>query len=132
MNERPFRKILLGYDGSDGSEKAVALAIDLAQRYESAIIVCHAFGNMPMTSKPSEVRRLINPVVERLNKLGISTLVSMPDNLPAQGLLTAAEEPKADLIVLGSRGRGTFANLPLGSTAERVLRYAKVSVLIAR
>ena len=85
-----------------------------------------------MTSKPSEVRRLVNPVVERLAKLGIATQIAMPDTVPAQGILDAADEHKVDLIILGSRGRGTFANLLLGSTAERVLRYAKVSVLIAR
>ncbi|MBN1630243.1 MAG: universal stress protein [Thermoleophilia bacterium] len=132
MDEKVFRKILLGYDGSDDSEKAVALAISLARKYDAAIIVCHAFGHMPMTSKPSEVRRLINPVVERLTKLGITTLVSIPDTVPAQGLLDAAEEHRADIIVMGSRGRGAFANLLLGSTSERVLRYAKVPVLIAR
>ncbi len=132
MDEKVFRKILLGYDGSDDSEKAVALAISLAQKYDAAIIVCHAFGHMPMTSKPSEVRRLINPVVERLTKLGITTLVSIPDTVPAQGVLDAAEEHRADIIVMGSRGRGAFANLLLGSTSERVLRYAKVPVLIAR
>ena len=87
---------------------------------------------MPMTSKPGEVRRLINPVVERLTKAGIAAVVAIPDNVPAQGILDSADENKADLIILGSRGRGTFANLPLGSTAERVIRYAKVSVLIAR
>ena len=132
MNDKPFRRILVGYDGSDGSEKAIALVIDLAKQYDSTVIVCHAFGNMPMTSKPSEVRRMINPVVERLSGLGISAQVSIPDSLPAEGVLKAADEHHADLIVMGSRGRGTFANLPLGSTAERVLRYAKVSVLIAR
>ena len=132
MDDKVFHKILLGYDGSDDSEKAVALAVGLAQRYDAAIIVCHAFGHMPMTSKPSEVRRLVNPVVERLSKLGIATLVSIPDTVPAQGILDAADEHHADLIVMGSRGRGTFANLLLGSTAERVLRYAKVPVLIAR
>ena len=52
--------------------------------------------------------------------------------MPAEGILDSAEQHKVDLIILGSRGRGTFANLPLGSTAERVIRYAKVSVLIAR
>jgi nucleotide-binding universal stress UspA family protein len=132
MDEKPFRKILIGYDGSDGSDRAVALAIDLAHKYDATVIVCHAFGNMPMTSKPNEVRRMINPVVERLTRLGISTLVAMPDSVPAQGLLDSADEHHADIIILGSRGRGTFANLPLGSTAERVIRYAKVSVLIAR
>ena len=132
MDDKVFRKILLGYDGSDDSEKAAALAISLAQKYDATIIVCHAFGHMPVTSKPSEVRRLVNPVVERLTKLGITTLVSIPDAVPAQGILDAADEHHADLIVMGSRGRGTFANLLLGSTSERVLRYAKVPVLIAR
>ena len=132
MEDKGIRKILLGYDGSDDAEKAVKIAISLAQKYEADIIVCHAFGHMPVTSKPSEVRRLVNPVVERLSKLGITALVSIPDAVPAQGILDAADEHHADLIVMGSRGRGTFANLLLGSTSERVLRYAKVPVLIAR
>jgi len=132
MNEKTFHRILLGYDGSEDSEKAAALATMLAHQFDSTVIVCHAFGHMPVTAKPSEVRRLVNPLVERLTKAGISTLVSIPDSLPAQGILDAAEEHHADLIVMGSRGRGTFANLLLGSTSERVLRFAKVPVLIAR
>ncbi len=132
MEEQVFRRILLGYDGSEDSEKAATLAIKLAQRFDATIIVCHAFGHMPLTSKPSEVRRLVNPLVERLTKLSVTTLVSIPDAVPAQGILDAAEEHRVDLIVMGSRGRGTFANLLLGSTSERVLRYAKVPVLIAR
>ncbi len=132
MDEKAFRKILLGYDGSDDAEKAADLAITLAQKFDATIIVCHAFGHMPLTSKPSEVRRLVNPLVDRLSKLGITTLVSIPDAVPAQGILDAAEEHRADLIVMGSRGRGTFANLLLGSTSERVLRYAKAPVLIVR
>jgi nucleotide-binding universal stress UspA family protein len=127
-----IRKILLGYDGSEGSEKAADLAFSLATCYHSTVIICHAFGNIPMTAKPSEVRRLIDPVLERLRRAGISTEVAIPDELPAQGILRAADDNEADLIVLGSRGRGNFANLLLGSTAERVLRFAKVPVLIAR
>ena len=132
MAEASFHRILIGYDGSEDSEKAAELAVALAQKFESTVIVCHAFGHMPLTSKPSEVRHLVNPLVERLNKLGVTTQVAIPDAIPAQGILEAAEQNHADLIVLGSRGRGTFANLLLGSTAERVLRYAKVPVLIAR
>lgn len=132
MNEKTFHRILLGYDGSEDSEKAAALATMLAHQFDATVIVCHAFGHMPVTSKPSEVRRLVNPLVERLTKEGISTLVSIPDSLPAKGILDAAEEHRADLIIMGSRGRGTFANLLLGSTSERVLRFAKVPVLIAR
>ena len=87
---------------------------------------------MPVASKPSEVRRLVNPVVDRLSQSAIATKIAIPDAVPAQGILDAADEHHVDLIVMGSRGLGTFANLPLGSTAERVLRYAKVPVMIAR
>ncbi len=132
MVEAGFHRILLGYDGSEDSEKAAQLAVTLAKKFEATVIVCHAFGHMPLTSKPSEVRRLVNPLVERLNKLGVTTQVAIPDVIPAQGILDSADQNHADLIILGSRGRGTFANLLLGSTAERVLRYAKVPVLIAR
>jgi nucleotide-binding universal stress UspA family protein len=132
MNDKGFHKILLGYDGSEDSEKAATLAVTLAKKFDSTIVVCHAFGHMPLTSKPSEVRRLVNPLVERLTKLGVTTQIAIPDVVPAQGILDSADEHHADLIILGSRGRGTFADLLLGSTAERVLRYAKIPVLIAR
>jgi nucleotide-binding universal stress UspA family protein len=132
MGEVNFQKILLGYDGSEDAEKAAALATSLALKYGATITICYAFGHMPATAKPSEVRRIVNPVVERLSRLGIATQVSIPDEVPAQGILSAADEHGADLIIMGSRGRGTFANLLLGSTSERVLRYAKVPVLIAR
>jgi nucleotide-binding universal stress UspA family protein len=132
MGESVIRKILIGYDGSDDSEKATSFAADLALKYGAEVVVCHAFGNMPMTTKPSEVRRMVNPVVERLSKEGIATEVSLPDELPAEGILNAAEHHNVDLIVVGCRGRGTFANLLIGSTSERVLRFAKVPVLVVR
>jgi nucleotide-binding universal stress UspA family protein len=132
MDDFIIHKILLGYDGSEDAEKAAALAAGLARRYKAVVVICHAFGDMPVTAKPSEVRRIVDPIVERYNKLGIATQVAIPDEMPAQGILAAAEQHDVDLIVLGSRGRGTFANLLLGSTSERVLRYAKVPVLVAR
>ncbi|HLA80548.1 MAG TPA: universal stress protein [Thermoleophilia bacterium] len=132
MGDSVIHKILLAYDGSEDSEKAALLAGDLATKYEVSVVVCHAIGHMPMATKPSEVRRMINPVVEKLNKIGVSTQISIPDELPAEGILNTAEETGADLIVLGCRGRGTFANLLIGSTAERVLHFAKVPVLVVR
>jgi nucleotide-binding universal stress UspA family protein len=132
MDDKGPRRILLGYDGSDGSEKAVAVAVTLAKKSDATIVVCHAFGQMPADSKPSEVRHLVDPLVARLAKLGLTTQVALLDALPAQAILSAAAEHHADLIVLGAKGRGTFPNLLLGSTAERVLRHAKLPVLIAR
>jgi len=132
MGEPTIRKILLAYDGSDDSGRAANLALSLAEKYQATVIVCHASGNLPITAKPSQVRRLLNPILERLGKLGITTEVSIADAEPAQGILDTADAFQADLIVIGCRGLGTFANLLIGSTSERVVRHAKIPVLVAR
>ncbi len=51
---------------------------------------------------------------------------------PASAILQKAAEWKLDLIVVGSRGRGTFSHLSIGSVAQRVLQQAKCSVRVSR
>jgi nucleotide-binding universal stress UspA family protein len=51
------------------------------------------------------------------------------EGTPADDILKAAGRRRADLIVLGTRGAGNVARLLLGSTAQRVLRRARVPVL---
>ena len=48
---------------------------------------------------------------------------------PADEILRLARRPRADLIVMGTRGTGGVARLLLGSTAEAVLRNARIPVL---
>jgi len=50
----------------------------------------------------------------------------------ARELLAAAERPKTDAIVLGSRGHGYFAELLLGSVAHKVIQLAECTVVDAR
>jgi nucleotide-binding universal stress UspA family protein len=49
---------------------------------------------------------------------------------PAKALVDRAAE--ADLVVVGSRGRGGFAGLRLGSVSEQVTRHAQCPVLVVR
>lgn len=51
---------------------------------------------------------------------------------PYQTIIDTAEAGRYDLIVIGTHGRTRLARLILGSVAERVVRYAKCSVLVAR
>ncbi|MBR7539962.1 universal stress protein, partial [Mycobacterium tuberculosis] len=50
---------------------------------------------------------------------------------PAKAVLDAADD-KASLIVVGSRGRGGFKGLLLGSTSQKVLREANAPVMVVR
>jgi nucleotide-binding universal stress UspA family protein len=55
----------------------------------------------------------------------------LPGN-PAEVILQRAKETGADLIVIGTRGRKGFDNILFGSVAERIVRLATISVLVAR
>jgi nucleotide-binding universal stress UspA family protein len=50
----------------------------------------------------------------------------------AEVIVTAAQESRAELVVVGTQGRTGLARLTLGSTAEAVLRFAPCSVLVVR
>ncbi len=50
----------------------------------------------------------------------------------AEQILSAAKESKADLIVMGSRGRGTIGSLLLGSVAQSIMSASEVPVLVER
>lgn len=54
------------------------------------------------------------------------------DGYPADALVEYADEVEAGLIVVGSRGRGDFASLVLGSTSHRVVNQATCDVLVAK
>ncbi len=51
---------------------------------------------------------------------------------PVEIILSVASEKKCDLIVMGTHGRGTLADVVMGSTARRVIRRSEVPVLVVR
>ena len=57
--------------------------------------------------------------------------VVVPDD-PAKAIVAAADERGASLIVAGSRGRGGFKGLLLGSTSQKILQHASCPVMIVR
>jgi nucleotide-binding universal stress UspA family protein len=59
-------------------------------------------------------------------------IVVLADHAPARAICDYAEEHDADLIVLGSHGRGGMERWLIGSVAERVVRHASSNVYIVR
>jgi nucleotide-binding universal stress UspA family protein len=140
MGTLGFKTILLGYDGSEGSRKAVDMAAELAGTYQASIVVVCAFHHMPRVTQPSphdfneihEARTMADELLRELGLLGISAETDVLEGPPADALLNAADAHQADLIVVGSRGFGQFKGLLLGSTSDRVLHYATIPVLVVR
>src|SRR5262249_28782289 len=67
-----------------------------------------------------------------LRDRGLEVDVQIRHGNPAEVILNQAAVDNADLIVVGSHGRGAIARFLLGSVSERVARYAHCSVLVAR
>jgi nucleotide-binding universal stress UspA family protein len=135
-----FRKILVAVDGSEQSNAALAIGIDLAQRYGASLCLLHAFAHVsdllgtPQYEYVLEARsalgqQLLEGAQARVGAVPVETqLIEGP---PAPAILRVAAEDRCDLIVMGSRGHGQLAGLLLGSVSSAVAQRAHCPVLIA-
>lgn len=137
-----FQKILVGYDGSEPADKAIALALDLAERCHAAIRVLSVarppeFGEEVETEAVLEhSRKHYHEVHKPLRQLaadrGIDIDCAVAVGHPAERILIESERWGADLIVIGHRGRGIMQRWLLGSIAKQILNHAGCPVLLAR
>jgi nucleotide-binding universal stress UspA family protein len=135
-----FRKILVAVDGSEQSNAALTLAIDLARRYGASLCLLYAFPHVsdllgtPQYEHVLEARsalgqQLLEHAQAQVGAAPVETqLIEGP---PAPAILRVAAEDGCDLIVIGSRGQGQLAGLLLGSVSSAVAQRAHCPVLIA-
>lgn len=140
-----IKKILLPTDGSEQAEKTVQYAIDLAKSVGASVDVMYAYQSASLLRKRAaammeeiknileeEAKEVVTEVAERLKAEGIKVTAVAVEGPAAEAILRASEESAPDLIVMGSRGAGGFANMLLGGVAEHVIHYSKVPVLIVK
>ncbi len=139
-----IKTILVGYDGSEGSDKALALATALARQDKARVVVVTTFDLPYFDLAPDwaavgaragsvivEAQETAQDAASRLEAAGIEAETDVVDGPAGQALINAADARQVDLIVVGRRGRGMAASLLLGSTTEYVVRRATVPVLVA-
>ncbi len=134
------RPILLGIDGSPASESATAIAFDAASRRGVGVVALHAWSD-------AGVYRLLGPDWHTFQNAAEEVLAERlagwqehyPDvrierklvcDEPAHWLITESEN--AQLVVVGSHGRGGFAGMFLGSVSTAVAQSVHVPVIVAR
>jgi nucleotide-binding universal stress UspA family protein len=131
------REIVVGADFSSDSRRAVAYAGELAKALDARLTVAHvdekaAFVPGSDLARAEEVsdQANIEAVVGELVDRDVRARGVVRPGLPAQGLCDLAREEQADLLVVGTQGRGCLANVVVGSVVERVLRDAPCPVLV--
>jgi nucleotide-binding universal stress UspA family protein len=86
------------------------------------------YNKKQITAAMKKLKKLVRPAVQK--KLRIQFLVR--DGKPFVEIIRAAQEIKADLIVMASHGHSRLAEILLGSTTDRVVQRAPCSVLVVR
>jgi nucleotide-binding universal stress UspA family protein len=135
------RPVVVGVDGSPRSADALRWAADEAQLRGVTLRIVHAWTGVPPmyagyyplldgAAVEKAARTLLDDTVERI--LGCRADVDVEANLvyghPASSLIEAADT--AQLLVVGTRGHGGFAELLLGSTSHQCLTHANCPVAV--
>jgi len=133
-----FKTIVLALDGSDGSRRAIPVAVELAKRDNAKLVLAHVEediigkGGGPIQATEDEIQAEVRRQAEELSAQGIETSVEMRSVMlggPAHVIEEIADEANADLIVAGTRGHSPVAGLLLGSVTQRLLHIARRPLL---
>jgi nucleotide-binding universal stress UspA family protein len=142
-----FSKILTAYDGSETAKNALLKAIELKQVFkESLLEVVHVFqvANLVLSDTvitgpammQNELYQAAEAIVEEarqiISPLSHSTVSLLDGGSPARSILDYAEAHEFELIIVGSRGLGSFKELLLGSVSSEVVHHAKIPVLVVK
>src|SRR5215217_1868036 len=151
-------KILLATDGSSEAELATRRAVDLAQMSDSQLHVTHVADDTsigllyPESIDPEGVEMpdpiLVEDFERRFEQRGREVLEAEVERVRSAGgtvaqahlmmggaareIVHLAEDLGADLIVMGSRGRGGIRRALMGSVSDSVIRHAHCPVLVVR
>ncbi|MBI5301637.1 MAG: universal stress protein [Chloroflexi bacterium] len=138
-----FKRILVALDGSAHSYKALVVAQDLARQSVAQLVVVHAFGPVPHQLGAPELDRfeshaiaageaVIAEAKAKLADTKLDVVTELLEGRAADAILNVAQVRQCELIVVGSRGLGSFEGLLLGSVSDRVMHHARAPVLVVK
>jgi nucleotide-binding universal stress UspA family protein len=146
-----MKKMLVAYDGSDASKKAVDMVIKCADKEDQIVLLTV----VPAELAESSFTKMLLPTIdlstivksgsfkqkamESLTKIvkeiehNVSKVeIDVEAGDPADEILLSAKKYNADIIVVGYKGYGKEGRFLLGSVTDKVVRHASVSVLVVR
>ncbi|MEX2627474.1 MAG: universal stress protein [Ilumatobacteraceae bacterium] len=131
------RPVVIGVDGSPASERALEIAIDVAKRWNTSVVLVHGLAGLPPELSPSSVDRvvagandLVDRLAERVTDAGVTaeTYVDVAD--PRTLIDAVAGRRDARLIVVGAAGDGPVSGRLVGSVVNHVVQQSDRPVVV--
>jgi nucleotide-binding universal stress UspA family protein len=140
-----MKRIVIATDGSPSAQEAVDVGLEIAAEQGGEVTFVHVLPpdqfitgrGGPTLVVPHEValdesETALREAAEAAEDTGVSFAVERVSGETVPEIVAIAEAADADLIVVGSRGRGPLTSALLGSVSRGVLDHAKTPVLIVR
>ena len=122
--------VLVGVDGSDNSMRALSWAAQLAAGLDAEVLAVHALGLIEGMSRDDVADHFESSWCSPLDRSDVRSRREIVDGPPAMTLLRVVRDEPVDLVVVGSRGMGGFAELQLGSTSYQLVQHSPVPVTV--
>ena len=147
MPERVFYRIVVPTDFSECSQQAWELAQRLADAFSAELVLVHVLVEAPLFDEGPFVMDRVRRVHDGARKWAEKTLeewataargkglharVVLRTGVPYREIVALVTDERADLVVIGTHGRGGIDRALLGSVADRVVRLGPCPVLTVR
>lgn len=126
-----FKTVLFPLNRSQETRQAVAIAIDLIQKYQAQLYVLSVAEPDATDSDRASSQELITEIEAHFAEVGIAVKSKMAEGKAAFVICDFADEINADLIVMGSRGMSLTDEHPDGSSvSQKVINLSPCPVLV--
>jgi len=132
--------IILGYDGSDGSKAALAVAVAVAHAFDAPLSIVFGYEPNPMGGETADYKAKLEKIGEEMVAGALAAAAAIDSSVrteslvvplrPVESLLEAALERQARVIVVGGTGERPIVGAILGSVPHKLLHRSDVPVLV--
>ena len=135
-----MKKILVGFDGSEGAEQALNRAMMMIDTYGELILLAvvpspdeKTFVDEDMYQNlKRKAKNLVDDVIADIGQHEYNVTGIVEEGDPASIIIDIASRENVDLIVLGSKGQSELGQYLIGSVANKVVQYAAKPVMVVR
>ena len=136
---KSYTKILVPYDDSPNSKKALSRAFELAELSNGEITLIHVISYQKTIAKIVEpyketlfehVKKFFNQIEREASRRDVTLKEEIMYGNPAEEIINFMKNKKFDIIIMGRRGTSKITGTSLGSVSNALVQNSKIPILI--